>query len=130
MKNALLLVLFILTVLPVAYAQNIVPNYSFEQADSCPVKLNTNTYKYSLGCVGWGQATTATSDYYNACDTAALSIGRLHPIAGILHNTWGYQYANIGSAYTGICMYYASLPFYKEYLIATIPPLQKDTRSP
>jgi hypothetical protein len=110
-----------------AHAQNIVPNYSFEVADSCPTDFNHHTYKYSLGCVGWGQATNATADYFNACDTAAVSIGRTYPIVGVSNNFFGYQKAYQGLAYAGIYTYDSILFNYREYLITDIPALQKDT---
>ena len=87
--------LFILLVLSgfisSSYAQNLVSNYSFEEADSCPTHLNASSYEYSLGCLGWGQATGGTADYYNGCDTAAISIGYLAPLVGVPMNIWGYQ---------------------------------------
>jgi len=109
------------------HAQNLVPNYSFEQADSCPIYLNDRNFEYSLGCVGWGQANTNTSDYYNACDTYAISIGMLKPIVSVPYNIWGFQPAFDGVAYTGICMYDSTLNYYKEYLISNIPTLEIDT---
>ena len=110
-----------------ANAQNIVPNYSFEEADSCPTNFNQNNYMSSLGCVSWGQATTGNPDYYNACDTAAASIGQFTPIVGVPDNAWGHQFAYDGVAYTGVGVYEEGLPSYKEYLITEIPPLEIDT---
>jgi hypothetical protein len=126
MKNILINLSLILAATALR-AQNIVPNYSFEQADSCPTGLNNRFYKYSSGCIGWGQANNNTTDYYNGCDTAALSVGLQHPRAGVPYNVWGYQKAYDGVAYTGICMYYAHSNDYKEYLITTIPALSVDT---
>ena len=110
-----------------ANAQNIVPNYSFEEADSCPKFLNDRSYEYSLGCVGWGQATSAWSDYFNACDTAAVSIGEAVPWVGVPYNFIGHQNACEGVAYTGINMYSVPIPQWKSYLIANIPALEPDT---
>src|SRR4051812_39622570 len=104
MKHIFLVLLFINFAL-VAAAQNLVPNYSFELADSCPTNYNTRFYKYSLGCVGWGQATTGTADYFNACDTAAASIGSPFPIVGIPNNALGHQAAYHGIAYAGFGIY-------------------------
>ena len=100
MKNTFLTIFFLLVVFCNAKAQNIVPNYSFEQADPCPTNFNNRTYKYALGCVGWGQATTQTPDYFNNCDTTASSIGEPVPIMGVPHNAWGNQTAYEGNAYT------------------------------
>ncbi len=126
MKHLLIFSLILFTH-PFLYAQNLVPNYSFEQADSCPIYLNDRNFEYSLGCVGWGQANTNTSDYYNACDTYAISIGMLKPIVSVPYNIWGFQPAFDGVAYTGICMYDSTLNYYKEYLISNIPTLEIDT---
>ena len=111
----------------VSFAQNLVPNYSFEEADSCPTFLNARTYKYSLGCVGWGQANTGNPDYYNTCDTAAISIGKDVPWVGVPYNYIGYQAAYEGAAYAGINMYIQSPFDNKEYLITNIPALEVDT---
>jgi type IX secretion system substrate protein len=111
----------------VCYAQNIVLNYSFEAADSCPTYINGGSYGFTLGCVGWGQATAGHPDYFNACDTAAASIGRSYPWVGVPNNYLGKQRAYDGKAYMGINTYGEILTHYKEYLLTTIPALQKDT---
>jgi len=126
MKHLLIFYLILFTH-PFLYAQNLVPNYSFEQADSCPTFLNDRSFEYSLGCVGWGQATTAYAEYFNACDTAAISIGRNSPWVGVPYNFIGHQSAYEGVAYVGINMYSPSLPNYKVYLFANIPILEIDT---
>ncbi len=127
MKKCLFLFSFIFSGYWLLHAQNLVPNYSFEQADSCPTFPNDRYFEYSLGCVGWGQATSAWADYFNACDTAAISIGKNAPWVGVPYNTLGYQNAYEGNAYAGINMYSVSLPNYKAYLLTNIPPLEIDT---
>ena len=104
-----------------ANAQNIVPNYSFEQDDSCPTNENT------FSCIDWEKATSESPDYFNACDTAAVSIGKSAPWVGVPYNFIGHQNAYDGVAYVGINMYDASLPDYKEYLITNLPALEIDT---
>jgi hypothetical protein len=44
------------------WGQNLVPNFSFEQNDSCPT--NENQIRYALG---WSNYRYATPDYYNSC---------------------------------------------------------------
>ena len=126
MKN-LLIILLLMVVSSSAKAQNLVPNYSFEVADSCPVYLNDRTYMYSLGCIGWGQATAGTTDYFNSCDTEAISIGRLFPWVGVPYNNFGFQEAYEGHSYCGLNIYAPSLPYYKEYLICKTPKLEVDS---
>ena len=124
MKYTLFFILFLFTFS--VHAQNIVPNYSFEEKDSCPTNLNGSFYKYSLGCVSWGEA-AGSVDYFNACDTSATSLGSVNPIVGVPDNIWGHQTAFEGFAYTGIVTYDSELTSYREYLIDSIPALEMDT---
>ena len=99
---------------------NYVPNYSFEQYDSCPSLqggIDPNcTYWFSpmskmnklppnpYSVYNWG-----SSDYYNICNKTNLSIPK---------NLFGYQYSKEGDAYAGIA--YSNqgslLNDYKEYI--------------
>ena len=124
MKYTLFFIFFLLSLS--VHAQNIVPNYSFEEADSCPTNYNQSTYEYSLGCIGWGDV-VGTADYYNACDTAASSVGSLYPIVGVPRNFFGYQSAYDGVAYTGIATYDSEHVSYRELLIHSLPALEIDT---
>ena len=108
-------------------AQNIVPNFSFEQYDSCLSTPNVSSYEYSLNCVSWGQATSDPVQYYNACDTAAASLGRFYPWVGVPNNEQGNQNAYEGVGYTGIGVYDSVEPEFKQYLITNIPELDVDT---
>ena len=125
MKPITILLSFLLTT-TFSHAQNLVPNYSFEQDDSCPTNLNGNYYEYSLGCVSWGEV-AGTSDYYNACDTAAASINRPCPVVGVPLNSLGFQAAYDGIAYAGIATYDSQVTSYREYIIDSIPALEIDT---
>lgn len=103
-------------------AQNIVPNYSFEEADSCPTNYCiTSIYGsgYNLGCKQWALATKATSDYFNTCAPASTPIG-------VPTNDLGYQPAFEGNAYVGTISY-RSFSSWREYLLTNIPPLMVDT---
>src|SRR3989304_8059835 len=85
---------------------NLVPNPSFEQYDTCPqAPSKINFAKY------WFNASTGTTDYYNACfDT-------LQPWASLMDvpsNFIGYEYAKTGNAYAGLFASYGWLD-YREY---------------
>lgn len=81
-----------------ARSQNLVPNYSFEQYDTCPysssqIKFATPWFQPNFGGIG------GSTDYYNICDSFNLW-------AGIPYNNLGYQHAKTGVAYTGIGVSY------------------------
>jgi gliding motility-associated-like protein len=72
-------------------AQNLVPNWSFEDTIQCPFTLSQlNTTQF------WFNPNTASPDYYNSCSTAG--------IVGVPNNVAGYQNARTGNAYAG-CYY-------------------------
>lgn len=68
-------------------AQNLVPNPSFEEYDTCPDFLGQINYS-----VGWGSS-LQTPDYYNSCCTSNTF--------GVPANYYGNQYAASGNAYAG-----------------------------
>lgn len=69
-------------------AQNLVPNYSFEDTLQCPNHLN------QLACaVGWYKPTVGSSDYFNTCSNS---------LVGVPSNFNGWEYAQNGLAYVGI----------------------------
>lgn len=88
-------------------AQNLVPNPSFEQYNSCPnigCDINLATGWYSAGY---------TPDYYNTC--ASWS-------SGVPTNSVGYQYPANGNAYAGIATWGGGI---REYIAAQlISPLE------
>jgi gliding motility-associated-like protein len=120
-----LIVLYIFFLFPFCFqlnAQyNFVPNYSFEQYDTCPVDLGyinpscdswfTPTSKMALiptlpySLYNWG-----SSDYFNSCAQGSH--------AGIPHNFLGYQYPKSNDAYSGILLIHYSMidSNYKEYI--------------
>lgn len=94
-------------------AQNLVPNYSFEQYDTCPdnqdqIQRATGWSKYSyLG---------STPDYYNACDTG----GQWSVPNGFLV----HQSAQDGNAYGAVVTFVNITPTYREHIgIQLIQPL-------
>ncbi|MFT7450240.1 MAG: hypothetical protein ACI9VN_000955, partial [Patescibacteria group bacterium] len=94
---------FVLTSL---FAQNLVPNYSFETYAGCPS---------NLGLVGlatpWFLPGTSTPDYFNACDNPPPSF------LGVPSNAFGYQAASTGNAY---CGFYATVGSFDEHLTAPL----------
>lgn len=73
-------------------AQNLVPNYSFEIADTCPYSSAQIYYAQP-----WQSATAiSSSDYFNSCNLAG---------SGVPTNFAGNQLAQNGNAYAGIVMY-------------------------
>jgi len=85
------------------YAQNLVPNYSFENYSSCPV-----TFSQVSLAAPWFQTTTiGTSDFLNACNTDPNSVG-------VPENLFGSQPASTGSGYCGFGILIES--GYHEYL--------------
>lgn len=100
MKKLLLYTVFIFSAV-CGYAQNLVPNGSFEQYSSCP---NSTGQLSNTGNWNWAGATT---DYYDSCSPQGnMSV----PL-----NIYGYQYAFEGSAYIGMNVYAineSGSPFY------------------
>ncbi len=101
--------------LNLSWAQNLVPNGSFESYSQCPF---TSSQIYLA--TGWFQPhkypgsnsvnLSSSSDYYNSCYT-------LNSGPGVPNNGFGFQYANTGSAYIGIAPYsnFSNENAYREY---------------
>jgi hypothetical protein len=97
-KLKYILVSFILCIIAhSSYAQNLVPNYSFEVHDTCPTSGGEIYY-----APPWKDPTNATSDYFNSCSAPGNY--------GVPLNTVGSQNALDGSAYAGFTAY-AAPPF-------------------
>jgi len=86
-----------------ANAQNLVPNYSFEDTLGCP----TGGGQINLASP-WNSPTLGTPDYFNSC--ASITTACSVPL-----NAWGYQFARTGNAYAEI-MVYASGFSNREYI--------------
>jgi len=88
------------------YAQNLVPNGSFENYTQCP------EYAGQVDkCSFWTDPTQMSSDYFNACDTS-LSVG-------VPTNQGGYQNAKEGVGYCALATYVYSPPqidWWREYI--------------
>ncbi len=101
MKKLILLLATLLFVLifSFGFSQNLVPNPSFEQYDSCTTAFGSfNGY-----CSSW-QSYSMSPDYYNVCC--------LDTTASVPNNAAGYQNPITGVAYAGIVTYvYCSTPY-------------------
>jgi hypothetical protein len=84
-----------------AFAQNLVPNYSFEDTVACPVAQNEVNR-----AIGWSSY-RASPDYFNMCNILSV---------GIPANFAGYQTPRDGSAYAGLISFYSPLPNLREYI--------------
>lgn len=86
-----------------AYAQNLIPNYSFEDTLQCP---------YLVGQINftplWTNPTNAnTSTLYNSCNNG---------LVGVPNNIEGHQYARTGDAYAGIATFTNNDINWRDYL--------------
>ncbi|HLF64281.1 MAG TPA: hypothetical protein VI603_11035, partial [Saprospiraceae bacterium] len=87
---ALVIVLFV-CVIQTGFAQNLVPNPSFEIYTDCPSDLNDGE---PLQCSQWDHGNEGTVDYYNRCD---------YPLnMGVPDNIFGFQEPISGDAYVGL----------------------------
>lgn len=75
-------------------AQNLVPNPSFEQADTCAVQLGF----FPNGIPQHWMPISDTPDYFRSCVTAGSA-------NGVPDNTVGYQFPQEGASYTGMFTY-------------------------
>lgn len=74
--------------------QNLVPNGSFEEYDTCPVSNNLNDGQFER-CKGWWSPTLGTPDYFNQCNN------NINGVVGVPNNFWGYQEPFEGNGYVG-----------------------------
>jgi hypothetical protein len=84
-------------------AQNLVPNYSFEDTLSCP---NNGDQLYLAN--PWYSPTAGSPDYFNECGIVGY--------VGIPFNFLGMQNARTGEAYAGFLAYGSSVLPYREYV--------------
>ena len=82
------------------YAQNLVPNPSFENIVGCPFSFGLEAYVQN-----W-KSTRETPDYFNSCSTWS---GASTPT-----NDYGYQSAYYGNAYVGMLTYRSDSSIYTE----------------
>ncbi len=86
-----------------SFGQNLIENGDFENYSTCPDATSQISYAEN-----WFDATAATSDYFNICDTTN--------IVSMPSNFMGFQQAQSGFAYAGIFVAQTGGPVYREYL--------------
>ena len=100
-----LFTIFLLLTCGLCFGQNLIPNWGFEQYDTCP-----NLADQIERCIGWnnfGQAGT-TPDYYNACDTGYMNVP---------NGFFGYQQDHrYCSGYVGLVTYETPITDYREFI--------------
>jgi len=79
------------------FAQNLVPNPSFEVYDTCPIGISSFGDYQIERALGWSAPTTATSDYMNSCSSIVGG-------ANVPNTVFGYQFAFDGNGMLGILM--------------------------
>lgn len=78
-----------------SFAQNIVPNPSFENYTSCPDNLTSGSVNQINKAFPWNHPTTGTSDFFHTCNN------NINGIAGVPNNTLGSRAARTGQGYAG-----------------------------
>ncbi len=96
-----LLIILGVFICSITWAQNLVPNYSFEEIDTCP----TGVTPFS-NAVNWFSPSPATPDVYNSCVTIINGFD-------VPDNFFGFQHANEGIGYSGLVLYF---PNDREYI--------------
>lgn len=91
-----------------SFAQNLVPNPSFEDINGCPNGLSgigySSTYSYFPTVQSWVNPLSYTSpDYFNVCATPQSGVH-------IPEANFGYQSSRTGNAYSGIILWEESSP--------------------
>jgi OmpA-OmpF porin, OOP family len=99
------------------FAQNLVPNFSFEESRICPGSHSQAIEEFRVS--HWRSATRGTPDHFHAC-----SIGE----ADVPHNWAGASDPYDGEGYVGIYLWMDNLKSYREYLqCQLVEPLLKDS---
>jgi hypothetical protein len=101
-----ILVLIFTAHIGLIYAQNLVPNYSFEKIETCTPPEGG----YFQNCLPWAPlGPYATPDYYNECISSLTSIS-------VPSNFAGYQFARTGKGYAGLACFASKFANVREYL--------------
>jgi hypothetical protein len=99
---------------PRCEAQNLVPNHSFEEYDTC--RVVNDVYYPDTGPLGWFSA-SGTPDHFLSC----LPYGSFN---GVPLNAWSFQYPQDGECYAGMITY-REFPEVREYfMVQLLEPLE------
>lgn len=111
----LILTFFLLAIFSVC-AQNLVPNFGFEQYTVCPGSHTQSAEKFVLP--GWSSANAGTPDHFHVCSSGD---------ADVPYNWAGVADAFEGQGYVGIFLWVKDRD-YREYIQAKLSePLAKDS---
>jgi len=92
-----------------SFAQNLVPNPSFEEFTECPFAPgNLHTQ------VEYWESWNESPDFFHVCSN------ELDGFAGVPDNAWGSQYPIVGSAYAGLVTYVDLVENGREYIAAEL----------
>ncbi|MBK7383820.1 MAG: hypothetical protein IPP83_12350 [Flavobacteriales bacterium] len=108
---ALALGCLLFVALPRCEAQNLVPNPSFEQLDTCPYSIGFQVGDRPIHWYSW----LNSPDYFHSC---AQAVNGVDTLVGVPRNGWTFQHAWEGSAYVG--MYSWGLGDFREYVGAEL----------
>ena len=93
--------------------QNLVPNPSFEEYDTCPTFASLYGALQIQHCLQWYSPTKGTSDYFNVCCDN-------HSCVHVPDNCFGFQHPYDGNGYLGLFTYLIrkndSNDHYREYV--------------
>lgn len=105
--------MFLLLLVPVAFyinAQNLVPNPSFEQLDTCPYTFGFQDGDRPVHWYSWQNS----PEYFHTC---AGSLNNVDTLMGVPTNGATFQYAKDGDAYVGMYIYAGDSNLsYREYV--------------
>ncbi len=107
MKYTILISLFFIS--RIFYAQNLVPNPSFEEYEECPI----STAEFSTQVIGW-TSWQETPDYFHMCNNTLTNL------VGVPDNVWGNQWPILGEAYAALYTYTHTDSNIREYIAAEL----------
>ncbi len=86
------------------YAQNLIPNWSFEEFSQCPTYFGQldRTVSWINPSTGSPPYTTGNPDYYNGCVPYPPPVSPAPAYVSVPNNLYTYQIAHSGVAYIGI----------------------------
>jgi len=105
------IIIFLLSIIVgKSFSQNLVPNSSFEEYTSCPIKEDQLSY-----CKYWNNPilSNSSADYYNHCDSSTKR-------NSVPKNELGFQRAHSGQAYVGISTFDEQHRIFEEYIQAKL----------
>lgn len=116
--SVLLLLIFLINTRE-NFAQNLIPNHSFEVYDTCP-----DFYGELNRVQAWFNPTIATPDYFNAC-----YVPDFYPYVDVPLNNLGYQNPKDGSGYAGLIPFWSQPVTYREYIeVKILQPLEANQK--